>query len=202
MSMFNWRWLEWNNDPNKTQEGLLKLYVDATLIDPTLAEFGFDQTLHGAKATSKINVHTVFVSPLRRALTTAHNLFCQHPNFENINFVVEPLMRERIHTTCDIPGPLNVLLKEFKEKIPQLNTSAFDRYDKQELWYIEDLENTIKETIKAQMNEGKTPEEAIFEKIKQNFPGSVESLANIVKRIEKLVPMVKDYIKESEVPRE
>ena len=48
-------------------------------------------------------------------------------------------MRERMHTTCDIPANLEELLKEFKEKIPQLDVSAFDRYDDRKLWYLDDL---------------------------------------------------------------
>ena len=84
-------------------------------------------------------MHTIFISPLRRALTTAYLLFREHPDFERINFVVEPLMRERMHTTCDIPANLEELLKEFKEKIPQLDVSAFDRYDDRKLWYLDDL---------------------------------------------------------------
>ena len=45
----------------------------------------------------------VFVSPLRRALETAWRVFRYAEQFEEIEFVVVPTMREQLHTICDVP---------------------------------------------------------------------------------------------------
>ena len=44
------------------------------------------------------------ISPMRRAMQTAYHLLKSHPQFATIKFIVEPLCRENIHGTCDIPS--------------------------------------------------------------------------------------------------
>jgi hypothetical protein len=43
------------------------------------------------------------VSPLRRAMETAYRVFQGHSRFQEIKFIVHPLLRENMHTVCDIP---------------------------------------------------------------------------------------------------
>ena len=62
---------------------------------------------------SLINLKTVFVSPLRRALQTSYLLFKDHPNFKNIKFVIHPDLREIVHTVCDVPDNYENVLSEF-----------------------------------------------------------------------------------------
>jgi hypothetical protein len=52
-------------------------------------------------------IRMVFVSPLRRAVETAWRLFKNSPNFEKIKFFILPLLRENMHTTCDVPLPFS-----------------------------------------------------------------------------------------------
>jgi broad specificity phosphatase PhoE len=68
-------------------------------------------------------VRTVFVSPLRRALQTAYLVFRRHPNFGNIRFIVHPLLRENMHTVCDIPEDFDVAIRDYREWIPKLDLS-------------------------------------------------------------------------------
>lgn len=51
------------------------------------------------------------VSPLRRAIQTANELFRDHPN--RPKFVAEPMLREMILSSCDIGARLEETMKEF-----------------------------------------------------------------------------------------
>jgi hypothetical protein len=39
---------------------------------------------------------------MQRALMTTIHMFKNHPNKENIQFIVLPIAREILHTTCDV----------------------------------------------------------------------------------------------------
>jgi len=58
------------------------------------------------------------MSPLRRAIETSWRLFSQSLNFGKIKFIVLPLLRENLHTICDIPVPFNEVLDEWSPKFP------------------------------------------------------------------------------------
>ena len=52
----------------------------------------------------------VYVSPMQRTLQTAYQVFKDHPNFENIKFVLVPDLKEHLKCTCDIPGHIQPLI--------------------------------------------------------------------------------------------
>jgi phosphohistidine phosphatase SixA len=60
-------------------------------------------------ANTLSEVKTVFISPLRRALETAYLLFKDHSEFNNIKFIVHPMLRENTHTVCDIPETIETV---------------------------------------------------------------------------------------------
>jgi hypothetical protein len=45
-------------------------------------------------------------------------MFKSHPNFESIRFVLEPLARERISGSGDIPSEINAVVEEFDHLFP------------------------------------------------------------------------------------
>jgi hypothetical protein len=59
---------------------------------------------------------------MRRTLETAHNLFKNHPDFEKINFIILPELREKMKAVCDIPQDTAKVMEEFKDKFPSLST--------------------------------------------------------------------------------
>ena len=91
-------------------------------------------------AHSLTNIKTVLISPLRRALQTAHLLFKDHPNFSEIKFIVHPMLRENMHTVCDIPEDFDLVEKEYTNKIPHLDLSEMIS-NKESLapWYVHHL---------------------------------------------------------------
>lgn len=73
-------------------------------VDAPLSDRGVQQCEEQREQVKSLpNITRVYVSPLRRALETAWRLFRESPRFKDIQFVVLPLLRETLHTCCDIP---------------------------------------------------------------------------------------------------
>ena len=74
---------------------------------------------------------------------TAYLLFKGHPNFDNIRFILDPDVKEHLHTACDVPRPIDETLEQFNKLIPQgLDMSWMESILKKtegnrNLWYLE-----------------------------------------------------------------
>jgi len=99
-------------------------------------------------------VSTVFVSPLRRTLETAYNVFKSHPNFNKIQFYADPSIREGLGYSCDIANPIDKTLSEWSQVFPNFNTQLVedeimrqkeeDPKSLRDLWFV-DLHNPKRE---------------------------------------------------------
>lgn len=98
----------WEASSNWNDVQFQKQYLDCDL-----SKLGYEQTTEAREIANKINIKIVYVSPLKRTLITAREVFKDHPS--KPKFVVVPLLREKITATCDIPGDIHVLLKDFPE---------------------------------------------------------------------------------------
>jgi hypothetical protein len=58
-------------------------------------------------------------------MTTVH-MFKNHPNKANIKFVVLPIVREVLHTTCDVAIDCEELMVKFGENTPAACGLNFD----------------------------------------------------------------------------
>ena len=77
--------------------------MDPSGIDPELHEpIGVAQAEANAFKVHALNTKYVMVSPMQRAMQTAIHMFKGHPNLANIRFIVEPMIHEILHTTCDM----------------------------------------------------------------------------------------------------
>ena len=80
------------------------------------------------------------MSPMRRAIETAYKLFSQAEWFGEMQFIILPLMRERIHTVCDIPVSFDEVKSEWCSKFPTgLDTSLMDPAHP-DSWFIDQLD--------------------------------------------------------------
>ena len=71
-------------------------------------------------------------------MTTIH-MFKNHPNKDNIKFIVLPIIREVLHTTCDIAIDCTEMMKKFADGQPGNCGIKFDfshmfLYGIPELW--------------------------------------------------------------------
>lgn len=67
------------------------------------------------KHLAQTNIKAIIVSPMRRTIETAYHMFKDHKNFDKMDIVLNPLMREKITIAGDVP------LKN-KDFIRELNT--------------------------------------------------------------------------------
>eukprot|EP00347_Sterkiella_histriomuscorum_P017571 403348825 len=86
-----------------TIDDWLDVQASKQMVDCDLMPESYEEELQTAKLLQNYKFHTVFVSPLKRSIQTAQRLFRNHPHFKTINFVVHPLLIERLHVAADIP---------------------------------------------------------------------------------------------------
>ena len=90
------------------------------------------------------------VSPMRRAIATAYYLLRGHPKFGEIRIILEPVCREHIHTTGDIPSPLSVAVQFAESLFPAENIDSetfFAKYQDRENYFLEDLDEASRTKI-------------------------------------------------------
>ena len=87
-------------------EAFRALKARTDFVDPPLNETGIAQCASGSKHVNQIDFKVVFVSPMLRTCMTAVELFKDHPNKENIRFVIYPVAKESAHLCNDfMRGP-------------------------------------------------------------------------------------------------
>ena len=127
------------------------------LIDAPLSELGVSQCEAVNSSEIVPNLTHVIVSPLNRALMTAYLLFKKHPNFGNIRFIVDPDVKEHLHTACDVPRPIDETLEEFNKLFPQgLDLSLMEPiFEKTEghrnLWYLEIVDEETRNRFRERL---------------------------------------------------
>lgn len=95
-------------------------------IDPNLHEFGVMQAELARESVNKLNIRTVLVSPVQRAIQTAVHMFKDHPNKANITLVIVPIMREIMHTANDIPADYDKVMERYGEGAADAHGLKFD----------------------------------------------------------------------------
>ena len=84
--------------------------------------------------------------------TTIH-MFKDHPNKQSIKFIVLPIFREVLHTTCDIAIDCEDLIKKYGKWMPGNHGIEFDfsrlyLYGIPQLWQIYTLANVrLQQTV-------------------------------------------------------
>ena len=110
------------------RDDFIKIACDPNQRDWGIWENGKKEWEDAVEEANSIDIHTVFVSPLRRALQTAYYVFKNHPNFEEITFVVLPKLKEGLKTWSDIPNNINDTFNEFSKKFKHFDTDLFNWY--------------------------------------------------------------------------
>ena len=94
------------------------------------------------------------VSPIRRALHTAFLVFQNHPNFNQLTFKVDPDLREVFTCVCDVPDSVTKTIDDFKQVIPNLDTSLLDSLPgDRDLWFLNNLDPDVVANIKKDMDQ-------------------------------------------------
>lgn len=161
--------------------------------------------MEAQRLVNPLKIHTVFVSPLRRTLETAYQVYKNHPDFENIRFVVLPWIRESLNTSSDVPSDVDNVLSEFKEVIPHLDCSILDGMEDKKHFFINDLQPEVKERMKTNLEPrdddplGSNAYELFVDETKKAFPGRLESKWNVYDRSVHVKKFLKNYIRNNQI---
>ena len=174
---------------------LLDYKFTEELIDCNITPKGEQQAEEAHAKIKDCNVTLVLVSPLRRALNTAHHIFKNHPN--RPKFIAWPILREVLDSACDVPDDIEVLKKEF----PEVDFSEFDKFENKDMWLLETIENeTIKKDIKEGFakvditgkDRGKEFRRYFVSRMKEAWPNTFEFGYDIVTRCVRAREMLKE----------
>ena len=77
-----------------TDEDLLRVKTNIEFQDSSITQLGITECEAAAEIAKTLKVEIVLVSPMVRALETAYHVFKNHPNFNNIEFIVVPKLKE------------------------------------------------------------------------------------------------------------
>ena len=86
--------------------------LDLRFVDSYLHPIGKQQAILQRETVNRLNIRTVFVSPLRRALQTCYFMFRTHPNRDQIRFTVMPIITE----VCNQPGCISLGVEQLKKE--------------------------------------------------------------------------------------
>lgn len=73
------------------------------MVDLGLSDKGIGQCQLAAEHAKNINFVEVVMSPMRRTIETAFHIFKDHPNFKNIKFKINSVIREKVLIAGDFP---------------------------------------------------------------------------------------------------
>lgn len=107
--------------------------INPSLRDWKLSELGLQQCKDLQEVANQLDVHTVYVSPMQRALLTAYHVFKDHPHFDSIRFIVWPPLREMLSSVWDVPGETKKLMAKFSRKLPNFDTSLMNSFKGKEV---------------------------------------------------------------------
>ena len=168
--------------------------------DSELADIGIELAISKQHIFDNLNIHTVFVSPMKRTLQTAYYTFKTHPNFDKIKFIILPKAREWLNFAAGIPKNIDSVISHFKELLPNLDSSELDKYKDRLHYFIEDTDQNIYEEImEAKQYKESDPIKSnvfdlIVEKAKKLKPKELESKRSILKRVNAVKSYISDYL--------
>ena len=126
MSMFNYRAFKAEKQYTKQSPEFTAIENDIGVIDPELHPIGVAQSEVNAPRLHAMNVKYVIVSPMQRAMQTAIHMFKGHPNLANIQFIVEPITHEILHTMCDMHMDAVQMMMKYAPGQPACHGVNFD----------------------------------------------------------------------------
>ena len=172
------------------------------------------QCIDAQADANALNVHTVFWSPLRRALETAYHVFKAHSNFENIKFIVLPDMRESLGISWDIPVNIWEIEQEYKMLIPNIDFSLLDQIDDKLHYFLHNIEELVESTqrpfnIKSEVLSklelklsdpiGTNAYDSMIEIWKRSYPKCLETIWNVYDRAARVKSYVANYLSQSDI---
>ena len=198
-----WNWLHMKSKEEPGNYSLDKFGMD--LLDSNLHEEGREQAIQKQSWAAKYKATYVFTSPLRRALETTYLLFKEHPNRQNINIIVHPLIVEKMKYNHDFPRDFVATRAEYEAKEElKFDFSLFDTYLHPSIYYLYELNEPFSSQLLSQIiptqESGKFRDlEVILKLIYERSPEPLETSLNCVKRGRKFCDYLDAFMKKMEI---
>lgn len=182
--------------------GLKLGYSCESMRDAQVNDEGIEQCIAKQAFFNAIDIHTVFMSPMRRAIQTAYYTFKDHPNLENIKFIVVPAWREFMNYASGVPSNIQETVKSFEGKLPNIDMSLFDEFEDKLHYFLYDTDPNIKEEIMKKLAEkegdwiGSNAFDLLIDKSFSVKPKRLESNLSILKRVNKVKAYIREYVKQ------
>ena len=179
-----------------SEEDFKRARTNIEYIDPLLTELGLQQCEAASEITNKLKVEIVLISPMARTMQTAYNVFKNHPNLNNIEFIVVPNLKELLGSAPSIPKDIVTTINQYKDKLPNINSSLLQDYNDLHHYYLEDIDDDFAKKILLEVSKcpedpfGSNSVELTIEHIKSSFPGRPESCRSVLKRIGKVQKLI------------
>jgi hypothetical protein len=185
-------------------------------VDPELHPIGVKQCEAQQPQVNALKFHTVFSSPMQRAMMTTIHMFKNHPQKDQINFVVLPIAREVLHTTNDICMDPYELVEKYghgKEAACGINFD-FSRlfvYGIPELWQVftlanVELQKAVIEKLKKinpepnHLGRQKTNIREVMVEVLPQYEPRFEDCGSLLRRAIVLRDFLKEYLRMNPLP--
>ena len=216
LSEFNYKALVATTDFGKDSAEMRAVETQKELTDPELHAIGIKQCEAHQPQVNAFKFHTVFSSPMQRAMMTTIHMFKNHPDKENIRFVVLPIAREVLHTTNDICMNVFELIEKYGEGKPEACGIVFDFsrlfvYGIPELWQVFTLANVDKQKLIVEKLKKINPEpnheapqrtnyKEVMVEILPQFEPRFEDADSLLRRAVVIREFMKEYLRVNPLP--
>lgn len=179
----------------EAEEGFEKTQFNPILIDPEITDVGVKQTQVVFEQLKSKPYDVVLVSPLKRALITATNIFRE--NCGNPKFIAVPLLTEQLVCSGEIGSNFYELTRTFKH----VDFSLVNQLKRPEYWYLDCLQeenwtdSILQEANELGITEPNKVGEFVLAKLKIR-PELLETLEKLAKRAQEAKDAIKRIVAE------
>jgi len=147
------------------------------LIDARLSPEGKKDCVKKRHLANQLDIKVVLVSPLRRGVETAYEIFREHPNFDIIEFVLVPEVKEMLMVAGDLPDDIDTTIETYGPLFPRgLDFTLIQRYHHPRLWYAYELGEAGRNEV---LHEVERFNGLVEQHTRRNFTEVEEKLAEI-----------------------
>jgi hypothetical protein len=144
-SQFNYEHAKLVEAYGEDSDEVLAIKTDPKIVDLGLHSIGVEQADNASHIINTMNFKAVFVSPFKRTLETCIHLYRNHPNKNNIKFIILPIIK----TSNVIGDDMHSIMKEYGPGTQMAQGINFDFslmyvYGRLDMWYIYTLTNVPK----------------------------------------------------------
>ena len=188
-----------------------KIKYDINYLDGHLNSNGQKQAEKTSELFKNLDIEAIYVSPLYRTIESANNIFKNHPQKNNLEIIIHPLLTEVVSSMNNFTDDIEIKKNLYNEKSEiKINWNLFDEEfktkEEQNFYYMkyvnllpkekyDNIKNKMYDSLKTgKMKEGISELGKIISDLKMK---RIESLNHLFNRTIKFKEYLKDKYKNS-----